>query len=72
MMAIDMTIAERPVPPKGRLSFPMLILRTIANRSELGRGFLRRTSRAGLGLQTGRNELNLPFDDSLRRNKILR
>ena len=31
MMAIDTTIAERPVPPKGRLSFPMLILRMIAN-----------------------------------------
>jgi len=69
-MAINTTIAERPVPPKGRLSFPMLILRTIANRSELGRGFLRRTSRAGLGPQDW--ELNLPFDDSLRRNKILR
>jgi len=37
---------------------------------ELGRGFLRRTSRAGLGPQDW--ELNLPFDDSLRRNKILR
>src|SRR5215467_13512756 len=31
MMAIDTSIAERPVPPKGRLSFPMLILRMIAN-----------------------------------------
>src|SRR5262245_52662803 len=30
-MAINTTIAERPVPPKGRLSFPMLILRMIAN-----------------------------------------
>ncbi len=30
-MARDTIIAERPVPPKGRLSFPMLILRMIAN-----------------------------------------
>jgi hypothetical protein len=30
-MARETIIAERPVPPKGRLSFPMLILRMIAN-----------------------------------------
>jgi hypothetical protein len=30
-MARDTIIAERPVPPKGRLSFPMLILHMIAN-----------------------------------------
>jgi len=30
-MARDTIIAERPVPPKGRLSFPMLILCMIAN-----------------------------------------
>ena len=30
-MARDTIIAEWPVPPKGRLSFPMLILRMIAN-----------------------------------------
>ena len=30
-MARETIIAERPIPPKGRLSFPMLILRMIAN-----------------------------------------
>ena len=30
-MATDTIIAERPIPPKGRLSFPMLILRMIVN-----------------------------------------
>ncbi len=30
-MARDATIAERPAPPKGRLSFPMLMLRMIGN-----------------------------------------
>ncbi len=30
-MATDATIAERPVPPKGRLSFPMLMLRMVSN-----------------------------------------
>jgi cytochrome P450 len=30
-MAIDATIAERPAPPKGRLSFPILMLRMIGN-----------------------------------------
>ncbi|HBH41555.1 MAG TPA: hypothetical protein DD732_08280 [Rhizobiales bacterium] len=31
IMATDTTIAERPVPPKRRLSFPLLVLRMIAN-----------------------------------------
>jgi hypothetical protein len=30
-MATDTTIAERPVPPKGRLSFPKLMLRMVSN-----------------------------------------
>jgi cytochrome P450 len=30
-MSRDATIAERPAPPKGRLSFPMLMLRMIGN-----------------------------------------
>ena len=30
-MATDATIAERPAPPKGRLSFPMLMLRLLGN-----------------------------------------
>ena len=30
-MARDAKITERPVPPKGRLSFPMLMLRMIGN-----------------------------------------
>ncbi len=30
-MARETIIAELPIPPKGRLSFPMLILRMIAN-----------------------------------------
>jgi hypothetical protein len=30
-MARDATIAERPVPPKGRLSFPRLMLRLLGN-----------------------------------------
>ena len=31
ILATDATIAERPVPPKGRLSFPMLMLRMVSN-----------------------------------------
>ena len=30
-MARQATIAERPDPPKGRLSFPMLMLRMLGN-----------------------------------------
>jgi cytochrome P450 len=30
-MATDATIAERPVPPKGRLSFPMMMLQMLGN-----------------------------------------
>ena len=30
-MATDAIIEERPVPPKGRLSFPMLMLRMLRN-----------------------------------------
>jgi cytochrome P450 len=30
-MARDTTITERPIPPRGRLSFPMLMLRMIGN-----------------------------------------
>jgi hypothetical protein len=30
-MVTDATIAERPVPPNGRPSFPMLMLRMIGN-----------------------------------------
>jgi hypothetical protein len=31
IMARDVTITERPIPPKGRLSFPLLMLRMIGN-----------------------------------------
>src|SRR6516164_5452190 len=54
MMAIDMTIAERPVPPKGRLSFPMLILRTIANPvASWGEDFYEEPAVLGWGCRLG-------------------